>query len=411
MQIIGRSKIISIVDMTALFFFCVMVFFLPISNAVIESSFGFILLCFIIKVILSKSRIVNLQCFFSNRINFIVLVFYFCIGFSIIFSPMLGKSLRAWFCKWGENLSLFFLAQVFLKKKDVKIILWILIASTFLIAIDGIYQKVSGTDFLSQSRMIQTDSFKSPAVQASFGHFNDFASFLVVVFFINGYFLYTVKKKWLKAALLMLVFLIIANMLFTYSRGAWLSFLTVCLSGIWLIKNKKFKLIGMSFLIIFIMGIFFTPAIRERFLSTFTGSGSGRTSLWEISFLMFKKFPVSGIGLGLFMEKFGEYAHNLNYFPIGGQYAHNCYLQILAETGMVGLIPFLWFLWEITAHSYRKIKKSKDFLLIGLYLGFLAFLIHSFFDTQLFSLKLSILFWLLASFIMIYLNDKEVNYG
>jgi hypothetical protein len=47
-------------------------------------------------------------------------------------------------------------------------------------------------------------------------------------------------------------------------------------------------------------------------------------------------------------------------------------------------------------------KKKIDYIITGLFWGFLAFLFHSFFDTHLYSLKLSILFWLLASFLAIY---------
>jgi len=85
-------------------------------------------------------------------------------------------------------------------------------------------------------------------------------------------------------------------------------------------------------------------------------------------------------------------------------------LQILAETGLLGLISFLWFLKELIFRSYNKLKQKSNSLFLGVFGGFLAFLIHSFFDTQLYHLKLSILFWLLASFIVVHITkDPEPN--
>jgi putative inorganic carbon (hco3(-)) transporter len=89
------------------------------------------------------------------------------------------------------------------------------------------------------------------------------------------------------------------------------------------------------------------------------------------------------------------------------QYAHNCYLQILAETGLIGLMTFLWFLFELIRNGYKKIKTNNDLISLGLFTGFLAFLIHMFFDTQMYSLKLSMLFWILAAFLETY-SDKKI---
>jgi O-antigen ligase len=239
-------------------------------------------------------------------------------------------------------------------------------------------------------------------IRASFNHYNDFASFLVAVFFINLGMLFKTKKPWLKMILGFLGFLVIADILFTGSRGAWLSFLLAIFPlGFILYRKKQTNLIYMLCIVsFFILAVFWLTPLTDRLFYSFKmGGDSDRLKIWRISLLMLKDSPLLGKGIGLFMDYLPKYAY------IGAEYAHNCYLQILVETGIIGLLPFLLFLGTIITQGLVKIIRNFDELFLGLFSAFIAFLIHSFFDTQLYSLKLSILFWLLASFITIHLTE------
>ena len=394
----SREKVINFIDRCAVFFFMVLAFFLPISNAAVESSFGFILFCFIIRIFLKKPTRKEIKVFFENRINFYLLLFYIAIGLSIFVSgPLWAKSLRAWITKWGEGIALFYFAQVFLNKKQVKIILLVMIASAFLLSVDGIYQRISGIDFI-RGRLLDT---RFLAVTGAFNHYNDFAAFLGVLFFIIIGFLGHIKKFWQKLFLCSAFLLVSINIIFTFSRGSWLSLLSVCLFLTIFAKDKKKKIFFLLFLIGFVGVILSIPSLKERFLTIARwGGGSGRFGLWKISLRIFGKSPLFGNGLGLFMDHFSKYN---NLFV---QYVHNCYLQILAETGLLGFVSFIWFLGEIIFRGYKRLREKPDSLLFGLFFGLIVFLIHSFFDTQLFSVRLSLLFWLLASFVTIHLSQS-----
>ena len=145
--------------------------------------------------------------------------------------------------------------------------------------------------------------------------------------------------------------------------------------------------------------------MSERFVYIFKKGGDAtRFQIWSAAIAMFKDSFLLGKGLGSFMGCFRQYSN------LSIQYAHNCYLQILAETGLIGLLAFLWFLGEIILGSYKELRLKFNSLFLGLFSAFLAFLIHIFFDTQLYALKLSILFWVLASFLTIYTrNIKDAS--
>ena len=408
MQDIFREKAIRFIDRCGFLSFAILVFFLPISNAAIESSFGFVLMFLIIRAIYSRPAFKDIKVFFKDGINLSLLVFYVCIGISLFASgPLFAKSLRAWFTKWGEGLALFYAAQIFLDKRRVKFLLYVLIASTFLVCADGLYQMIVGQDFIRGFSIAMTTGPTDhlSGVTATFRHYNDFAAFILPLFFIIFAFFRKSNKILFNVFISSTLILLLINLFFTYSRGAWVSFLTTNLLIILFFSDKKTKKFSLFFFLIFMTGIIVIPTIGERFVYIFKKGGDAtRFRVWGAAIAMFKDSFLLGKGLGSFMGCFRQYS-NLTI-----QYAHNCYLQILAETGLVGLLAFLWFLGEIILGSYKELRLKFDSLFLGLFSAFLAFLIHIFFDTQLYALKLSILFWVLASFLTIYTrNIKDAS--
>lgn len=388
-----KDSILRKVDKGAVFFFGVMVFFLPISGAAIETSFGFIFFCFILKFIIERPSGREIKEFFGDKFNLSLLVFYLCLGVSLLNSgPLLEKSLRVWVAKWGEGVVLFYLARIFLNRQRVKVLIGIFLVSAFLVCIDGLCQWVKGVDFLRGFELKGTDAFL--AVTASFSHFNNFSTFLVVSFLLSFSYLFQTRLLWQRAVLYLLSFLIVINLFFTYSRAGWLSLFAGLMFFAVLAPGRKIKIFFTFFLAFLLLVAVSLPFIRTTLLGLVARGDAARLGIWKGALLMFGDFPLIGRGLGLFMDHIPDYGLE----PL---YAHNCYLQILAETGILGLLSFLWFLGVVWTKSIRKIISGFDPLFLGLFSALAAFLIQISFDTQLYSLKLSILFWLLVSFVSV----------
>jgi len=77
----------------------------------------------------------------------------------------------------------------------------------------------------------------------------------------------------------------------------------------------------------------------------------------------------------------------------GGYYPHNSYLHMAAEIGLIGLACFLWILINLYKSGLRALKKTNDFLLLGLLASITAFLTQSFFDVNFYALQMATLFW------------------
>ena len=277
-----RLNFLTSVDKAGFFFFGVFVFFLPISNAAIESSFGFIFLCFLIKGIFERPTFAKLKLFFSNRINFSLLIFYIAILLSLFAAgPFWSKSLKAWFFKWGEGVLLFYFAQSFLNRKRLTILLWVLITSSVLVSIDGIYQWINGVDFLRGFALVDADRYMG--VRASFKHYNGFATFMVASFFITTGVLRHKKSLGLRFLLLLTALLIVSSLLLSHSRGGWMSFLIVNFFMVIFLCRKREKAIGIFFIIFFSAGIIAIPFLRERFLNIIQhGGDADRFKVWRV---------------------------------------------------------------------------------------------------------------------------------
>ena len=117
-------------------------------------------------------------------------------------------------------------------------------------------------------------------------------------------------------------------------------------------------------------------------------SGSGRSTFWAESISIIRRSPWLGMGINTYSQMAkGK-----------GGYPHNCYLQLTAEMGLFGLVSFLWMIIVLFHRAAQYSRKVDDafllFVLSGSKAGLMAFLVHSFVDTNFYSVQLGNLMWL-----------------
>lgn len=367
-----------------------LIFFTPISTACVEILSGLFFLFFLLKKIIRpefKS--------FKSGIYLFLLIFFIFNCLSLLNSGQyFTKSLHALFFKWLEYILIFFIVCDTLRgsKKKCRLCVYILIGTGVLLGVDAITQKFAGLEFLRQKPMAKVIEYIDGSlfgVTASFNHYNSFATYLVFLLSLLSALFLTLKNAWHKFALYSLAFLLIVSLGLTFSRAGWFAFLfsmllMLVLSG----KLKKFT----PLLILFAVVILSVPSLRERFIFTFQkGGDTDRLTVWRSTMEMIKENPFLGKGVGTFMSYCQKYAPTVYV-----RYAHNCYLQICAETGVFSLLAFISFLLSLLIKGIIKFKENNDPLILGLVCAISAFLFHSFFDAQFYSLQLSALFWVMA---------------
>ncbi len=114
-------------------------------------------------------------------------------------------------------------------------------------------------------------------------------------------------------------------------------------------------------------------------------SGGMRLSIDRDSLRVFRSKPVLGWGLGTFPVVYPQYRSFYTNFFVNE--AHNDYLQLLCEMGLLGFAAMIWFLVVLYRTALRKIRNWSSevsaAVTLACMLGFTGILVHSVLDFNL----------------------------
>ncbi|HXG91039.1 MAG TPA: O-antigen ligase family protein [Blastocatellia bacterium] len=133
---------------------------------------------------------------------------------------------------------------------------------------------------------------------------------------------------------------------------------------------------------------------------------ASRGWIWRETLSIIEANPISGVGLGAYETAFPIYSGDDGMKAVGKSFAvdraHNDYLQILSEGGIIAGAIVLWFIL-VFFRSVRQAMRSSDPLVRGFALGgsggIVGMLVHSLFDFNLQLPSNALLFLLLASIV------------
>lgn len=395
MGVVKKERIIAFCDKIIEIFIYILIFALPFSIAVIEISATFIILAWVL------TRVLKRQLPASTYLNIPIMIYIAAVFLSVLFSSNFPLSWKNFWAKTMEYILLFLIiAEVGSRKKKLENIIIVLFVSALMIGVDCVFQYFVGVDLLRFRHL------ESGRLTGSFQMPGDLAGFLGPVFALVLSLSFLKLKKGAKSLLTVESILLFSLLIMIIARGAWFGLIgAVCFLGV--LENKKIAYFAVAFLLI--GGITITYfvdiplGIVERLKSIFICSHSSldRRIIWHAAIQMIKDKPLFGHGLSTFMGKFPAYGQDYYYLKEGViPYAHNCYLQLAAETGITGLLSFLLLLWMFLTHTVRSLTKKiknkfQHAVLSGVSAGIIATLIHSAVDTNLYSLQLSVLFWIM----------------
>lgn len=406
---------------------CAIIFTLPFSKSAIEICFTIAFALWILRKALFREPHISAKRIFGG-VNSFIYLFVLANIMSTCFSASIALSLKGLFFKVLEGVLLFFIiADTVNNRQRLNIVLAAMFLSMLLMAIDGMFQAMTGCDFLRHYTKID-------GIRASFFNRNGFGAWLVVMIpVVLG--VIAVDKRQMPKRIIKSMAWIMAGILtlclaLTASRGALAGFVFALIFFLMVKNRKAFLIVAALILAASVFGMaYFVNADPDmgKFYTEFTRvrSWDGAVSLikdfivfvkwhmapvavetntirvglcWE-ALLIIKSFPVFGCGLNTYALVAPNHPGVLI-----GFYPHNSYLQMAAETGIVGLASFVLLMTALFAVSLAKIGKIKDGfykgILTGLLAGLFGFLVHSFFDVHFYSLQLANLMWLIMGLII-----------
>ncbi|MCM8799839.1 MAG: O-antigen ligase family protein [Candidatus Omnitrophica bacterium] len=396
-----KIKLIDFLKKATLLLLCMVIFSIPISIALTNITIGLALIFWLINKILNKDLI-----FKKTPINIFLILLILVSAISMVNSSNIVSSLGG-MQKLAKYIFLFFIIVETVDDKDkLKRIVFAWILGLSLVSIDGFFQYLTGKDFirgypLPVSLWKMYGNLPSPRIKASMHNPNDFACYLISsIPLILPLFLYYTKR--FKKMLLGLIFVISFFCMFhTQFRGAGLAFVVIVILLSIIKKDIRLAIL----LLIFLLSL---PIILPKPLLywlvqninpyDFFIEDMGRRRHWQTALEMVKKHPFVGVGINTFSISYIKYKDIKD--PFVGFYAHNSYLHLAGETGLIGLMIFIWMLIVITKNWINFYRKQKDKNLkdisLGIFLGWLGFLIAGLLESSLQISNLAVLFWFIT---------------
>lgn len=300
-----------------------------------------------------------------------LLTFFVWFILCCLFAVDIKRSLEALFVMFIYCSFYLICSHILIDQHKVKTVFYLLLICSIIVAlVDLIYHFTVGLN-----KVIEDYPFW-PGKQAV----GPFLVFSLLVVSSGLIFDWKDTKIWLRGVSIFSLFLQLLCLGFTYSRGAWISLLFAVGIGVTIILRRGFPirrlvLLGL-FLIVTILTIWIFSLkdknIRQRII------------IWKTALSLVKDNPIIGVGPGNF-----GYVHLQRYRSPGDEFmwwgenyhAHNLYLQIASETGIVGLLFFILTIWEIVSKGYRMVYKKGNGLIrgmrVGVYMSFIGFLVWS----------------------------------
>lgn len=325
------------------------------------------------RVVFLKSLTNKINSFsYSNRF---ALIFFASVALSVILSSNIYNSQKIFFSRYIPYLLFFLLGFTCSRTKEYfRLFLYAVLMGGIILGLGGVRDHF----YFNQSKLLTSFGFRVNLAL----YFVFYMPFCFVALLFS-------RNKGFKLLALIATLVLLPCLIWNNARSAIIiAFLVILIATF--VKSRR---AGLILLMVFLIIAAF--ALPKMFLNIHwlinSVSYTNRIDLWKTSLAIFEDFPIFGAGLGMYEKILYQYA------PGGGYseafihlHAHNTYLEIAAEIGLLGILSFLLIFLVL----YRRSRQAFYRLRTGIFghehvvvVGFVL----SIFATLLFALVCSII--------------------
>jgi O-antigen ligase len=176
------------------------------------------------------------------------------------------------------------------------------------------------------------------------------------------------KRPLIRFALVLAIVIDLFALVAAQSRGGFVALFGAALAGVVYSGRHRMKVLsGIVLFSTIALTVVVVGGINLGRLSSF-GGGTGRTDIWAVAIRVFRSHPFAGVGIGNFTVVEPRYAAgNLNLPRVDlvldqQKVAHNTYLNVLADLGVVGLGLFALLIVLVLRGLVRRIRVGDDWI-------------------------------------------------
>lgn len=302
-------------------------------------------------------------------------------------------------------------------QKTVKTIFFGLLTAAIWLSLMGLLQKITGQFSLAEHEIAQG------RISAVYNSANSLALFIGPIIFLTIGFFFSLKKnnQVIKFLLILLTIFFSVIIVWTKSRGGLVAeTLTFAIFGFGLmaLKYQIFRRLWflvpviLTLLIIFFFYTMFqiyghsTSFILED--NTFGDTLGIRYNLWVGTINLLISHPIFGAGLNGFKDLYAaNYRLSVNQEQL--QYPHNIILNFWSETGLLGLISFIWLQVLIFRNFLSAFLKNNQRIFgLGIICAFVFLILQGLVDVPYFKNDLSLEFWAILGIFELWLQEKQL---
>ncbi|MGF1499043.1 MAG: IctB family putative bicarbonate transporter [Elainellaceae cyanobacterium] len=355
-------------------------------------------------------------------VHLVVLVYWAIATIATAFSPVRAAATDGWIKLTLYLIAFALMARVLRSPRLRNLVIAVYLHVALLVSVVGLRQWFFGADALATWVDPESALAGTTRVYSYLGNPNLLASYLIPAAVLSGAAVFA-WRGWLPKLLALTMGVVNSVCLvLTFSRGGWIGFVVagfvflLLLVHWWSVRLPRFwrvwtlpSVFGGTVTLLTLAVVSIEP-LYSRVASIFAGredsSNNFRINVWMAVLDMVRARPVLGIGPGndAFNQVYPFYQEP-GYTALS---AYSVLLEILVETGAIGLICFLWLLLVTFNQGWRQLQRLRShqdpqgFWLLGAIAIMVGMLAHGLVDTVWYRPQVSTLWWLMLALVASY---------
>ena len=302
--------------------------------------------------------------------------------------------------KYFEYMIVFFMVVNYLNTADqAKRLLFCLFLTCFIVSIYGLMQIPGGERV-------------SAPFEGEIGEPNTFGGYLVLMGAVAVALIDRLKDMRVRLGLAVLLVVLLTSLLYTQSRASYIAVIPTYLT-LSLFSQRRFYLMAGLIVILSLSPLILPRVAKERIGETFTQP----EQQGQIEFGRLRLDTSASERIIGYKEALSDWRKQpiLGYGVTGYRFMDAQYPRILAETGIIGMLAFLWLIYILFRVGFSVWRDAQDDLLralsAGLIAGLVGLLVHAIGANTFIIVRIMEPFWFLTGIVIALsqMNDESIH--